>query len=111
MTIDGADNNDTTSSAARCRTFPGSDPRVSDRDEPFLFQIGRSGSSVINVITKSGTNELHGSGSVYFRDRELQALPATFDRSLGQTPPFDRQQYAFTLGGPIKTDARVLWFV
>src|SRR6185369_6297592 len=63
----------------------------------FSAQLGRSGSSVINVITKSGTNELHGSGSFYFRDSSLQGLPATFDRTLGQSPPFDREQYAFTL--------------
>src|ERR1043166_4017240 len=74
----------------------------------FSPQPGRSGSSVINVVTKQGTNELHGSGSVYFRDRALQAIPATFDRSLGETPPFDREQYAFALGGPIKKD--VAWF-
>ncbi|HYN24989.1 MAG TPA: TonB-dependent receptor, partial [Pyrinomonadaceae bacterium] len=65
-------------------------------------------SSVINIVTKSGTNELHGSGSFYFRHRKLQGLPATFDRSLGQSPPFDRQQYAFALGGPIKKDRA--WF-
>ena len=70
----------------------------------FSAQLGRSGSSVINVLTKSGGNELHGSGSFYFRDSSLQGLPATFDRSLGQSPPFDREQYAFTLGGPIKRD-------
>ncbi|HEX3253387.1 MAG TPA: carboxypeptidase regulatory-like domain-containing protein [Pyrinomonadaceae bacterium] len=74
----------------------------------FSAQLGRSGSSVINVITKSGTNELHGSGSFYFRDSSLQGLPATFDRSLDQSPPFDREQYAFTLGGPIKLDRA--WF-
>jgi hypothetical protein len=74
----------------------------------FSAQLGRSGSSVINVITKSGTNELHGSGSFYFRDSSLQGLPATFDRSLDQSPPFDREQYAFTLGGPIKRDRA--WF-
>jgi len=74
----------------------------------FSAQLGRSGSSVINVLTKSGTNELHGSGSFYFRDSSLQGLPATFDRSLDQSPPFDREQYAFTLGGPIKKDRA--WF-
>jgi hypothetical protein len=74
----------------------------------FSAQLGRSGSSVINVLTKSGTNELHGSGSFYFRNTGLQGLPATFDRSLDQSPPFDREQYAFTLGGPIKKDRA--WF-
>jgi hypothetical protein len=74
----------------------------------FSAQLGRSGSSVINVITKSGTNELHGSGSFYFRDSALQGLPATFDRSLAQSPPFDREQYAFAIGGPIKRDRA--WF-
>src|SRR6185295_7568538 len=65
-------------------------------------------SSVINVITKSGTNEFHGSGSFYFRDSSLQGLPATFDRNLNQSPPFDREQYSFGLGGPIKKDRA--WF-
>ena len=74
----------------------------------FSAQLGRSGSSVINVLTKSGTNELHGSGSFYFRDSSLQGLPATFDRTLNQSPPFDREQYAFAIGGPIKKDQA--WF-
>src|SRR6185503_16007218 len=52
--------------------------------------------------------EYHGSGSFYFRNKTLQGLPATFDRGLGETPPFDRQQYAFSLGGPIKKDQA--WF-
>src|SRR6185503_16069725 len=69
---------------------------------------GRSGSSVINIVTKSGTNDVHGLASFYFRDRNLQGLPATFDRS-NDEPPFDRQQYAFALGGPIKKD-KFWWF-
>jgi hypothetical protein len=63
---------------------------------------------VINVVTRSGTNYFHGSGSLFFRDRNLQGLPATFDRTLSEDPPFDRQQYAVALGGPIKKDRA--WF-
>ena len=74
----------------------------------FSAQLGRSGSSVINVLTKSGSNEFHGSGSFYFRDSSLQGLPATFDRTLNESPPFDREQYAFAIGGPIKKDRA--WF-
>ena len=55
---------------------------------------------MINVVTKGGTNEVRGSISFFERDRKLQGLPATFDRN-NPTPPFDRQQYSFTLGAPI----------
>src|ERR1044072_582010 len=74
----------------------------------FSAQLGRSGSSVINIVTKSGTNEFHGSGSFYFRSKAWQGLPAKLDRGLGETPPFDREQYAFTLGGPVRKDRA--WF-
>ena len=108
VTVDGADNND---------DVVGGPVQNISQDAILEFQIatnrfsaeqGRSGSSVINVVTKAGTNEFHGTGSVYFRSDDLQGLPATFDRSLGENPPFDRQQYAFTLGGPIKRDRA--WF-
>ena len=108
VTVDGADNNDDVVGGAVQNVSQDAIQEFQIATNRFSAQLGRSGSSVINVITKTGTNELHGSGSVYFRDRNLQALPATFDRSLGQDPPFDRQQYAFTLGGPIKRDRA--WF-
>lgn len=104
VTIDGADNNDDVVGGPVQNISQEAILEFQIATNRFSAQLGRSGSSVINVVTKQGTNELHGSGSIYFRDRELQGLPATFDRSLGQTPPFDRQQYAFTLGGPVKKD-------
>jgi hypothetical protein len=77
----------------------------------FSAELGRSGSSVINVVTKSGSNELHGSASFYERDKALQALPATFDPTSvpGETPPFSRQQYSATLGGPVVKN-KAWWF-
>jgi hypothetical protein len=108
VTIDGADNNDDVVGGPVQNISQEAIQEFQIATNRFSSQLGRSGSSVVNVITKSGTNELHGSGSIYFRDRNLQGLPATFDRGLGQTPPFDRQQYAFTLGGPIKKDRA--WF-
>lgn len=108
VTIDGADNNDDVVGGPVQNISQEAILEFQIATNRFSAQLGRSGSSVINVVTKQGTNELHGSGSVYFRDRSLQALPATFDRSLGRTPPFDREQYAFTLGGPIRKDRA--WF-
>src|SRR5689334_5800918 len=108
VTIDGADNNDDVVGGPVQNISQEAIQEFQIATNRFSAQLGRSGSSVINVVTKQGTNELHGSGSVYFRDRSLQALPATFDRSFSETPPFDREQYAFTLGGPIKKDRA--WF-
>ena len=108
VTIDGADNNDDVVGGPVQNISQEAIGEFQIATNRFSAQMGRSGSSVINVVTKSGTNELHGSGSFFFRDHSLQGLPATFDRSFGETPPFDREQYAFALGGPIKKNRA--WF-
>lgn len=108
VTIDGADNNDDVVGGSLQNISQEAVQEFQIATNRFSAEIGRSGSSVINIVTKSGTNELHGSASFYFRDRGLQALPATLDRS-AQEPPFDRQQYAFAVGGPIKRDS-LWWF-
>ena len=108
VTIDGADNNDDVVGGPLQNISQEAVQEFQIATNRFSAQLGRSGSSVINVVTKGGTNVFHGSGSVYFRDNALQGLPATFDRGLQETPPFDRQQYAFAFGGPIKKDRA--WF-
>jgi hypothetical protein len=108
VTIDGADTNDDVVGGSIQNISQEAIQEFQIATNRFSSQLGRSGSSVINVITKSGTNDVHGSGSFYFRDSSLQGLPATFDRSLNQSPPFDREQYAFAIGGPIKKDRA--WF-
>jgi hypothetical protein len=108
ITVDGADNNDETVGGMLQNISQDAVQEFQIATNRFSAELGRSGSSVVNIVTKTGTNTYHGSASFYFRDRRLQALPATFDRSGGQQPPFDREQYAFTLGGPIKLDKA--WF-
>ena len=102
VTVDGADDNDDVVGGQVQNISQEAVQEFQIATNRFSAQLGRSGSSVINIVTKAGTNYYHGSGSFYFRNRVLQGLPATFDRGLGQTPPFDREQYAFTLGGPIQ---------
>jgi len=108
VTVDGADDNDDVVGGQVQNISQEAVQEFQIATNRFSAQLGRSGSSVINIVTKSGSNEYHGSGSFYFRDKALQGLPATFNRGLGQTPPFDREQYAFTLGGPIRKDRA--WF-
>ncbi|MGE0129177.1 MAG: carboxypeptidase regulatory-like domain-containing protein [Blastocatellales bacterium] len=112
VTIDGTDNNDDAVGGPLINISQDAVQEFQIATNRYSAELGRSASSVINVVTKAGTNDLHGSFSFFERDRRLQGLPATFDRgsnSAGQTPPFDRQQYAATLGGPIKKD-RAWWF-
>jgi outer membrane receptor protein involved in Fe transport len=108
VTVDGADDNDDVVGGQVQNISQDAVQEFQIATNRFSAQLGRSGSSVINIVTKTGSNEFHGSGSFFFRNRTLQGLPATFDRGLGQTPPFDREQYAFTLGGPIQKDRA--WF-
>jgi len=69
-------------------------------------EFGRTAGGVVNVITKSGTNELHGS---LFHYQRLEAL--TSETSDG-TPltDFHREQFGGTLGGPLKKD-KAFFFV
>jgi outer membrane receptor protein involved in Fe transport len=101
ITVDGTDNNDDVVGGPLQNISQEAVQEFQIATNRFSAELGRSGSSSINIVTKSGTNETHGSASAYFRDRKFQGLPATFDRSSGQKQPFDRQQYAFAMGGPI----------
>jgi outer membrane receptor protein involved in Fe transport len=108
VTVDGADTNDDVVGGAVQNISQDAVQEFQVATNRFDARLGRAGSGVINIVTKSGTNELHGSAAAYFRDNKLQGLPATFDRTTGQTPPFDREQYVGTLGGPLKKDHA--WF-
>ena len=72
-------------------------------------EFGRSSGGFVNVVTKSGTNQLHGSLHYYGKDGALSGQPRFQDSILPQ-PDFTQHQFGFTLGGPIKKD-RAFFFV
>jgi Carboxypeptidase regulatory-like domain len=111
VTIDGMDDNDDVVGGMLLNVPEDAVQEFQVATNRFSAESGRSGSAVVNVVTKSGTNTLHGSASIYERDKSLQAVPATFNSSSagGETPPFSRQQYAGTLGGPLVSD-KAWWF-
>jgi hypothetical protein len=104
ITVDGADTNDDVVGGAVQNISQDAVQEFQIATNRFDARVGRSGSGVVNIVTKAGTNQLHGSASAFFRGSLFQGLPATFDRTTGEKPPFDREQYSFTLGGPIKKD-------
>jgi hypothetical protein len=71
-------------------------------------EFGRSSGGFVNVVTKSGTNELHGSLHYYGKDGALSGVARHGADRLA--PDFTQHQFGFTLGGPIKRD-RAFFFV
>ena len=110
VTVDGADNNDDVVGGSLVNIPEDAVQEFQIATNRFSATLGRSGSSVINVVTRQGGNLLHGGAGFYERDKVLQGLPATYDPSIGITPPFHRQQYAGDIGGPIRRD-KAWWFI
>ena len=66
----------------------------------YSAELGRSGGAVFNVATKSGTNQWHGTGFYFLRDRAFDAA-----QPYASEQPDDRQQqFGGTIGGPIRKD-------
>ncbi len=102
ITIDGMDNNDDVVGGPLQNISQDAVQEFQVATSRFSAELGRSASSVINVVTKSGGDLVHGSAALYLRDQAWQALPATLDQGLAGHPPFNRQQIPLTLGGPLR---------
>jgi Carboxypeptidase regulatory-like domain/TonB dependent receptor len=77
-----------------------SDMNVLSNFEP---EYGRNGGAVVNIVTKSGSNALHGDFFEYFRNDALDARNY-FDSTSSPKAPFHNNQFGGSLGGPIVKD-------
>ncbi len=118
LVVDGGDNNNTFFGQALGRTGTGRAPYQFSEDAVKEFQVnsnaysaeyGRAGGAVINVVTKSGTNDYHGSAFYYYRDKTLNAKDYT-DAVAGRVKaPYHFDQFGATVGGPLVRD-RLFFF-
>ena len=74
----------------------------------YSADVGRNSGAVIDVISKSGTNEMHGSVFYFHRNSAMDAKNY-FSRPGSDVPPFRYNQYGFSLGGPIWRN-KTFWF-
>lgn len=74
----------------------------------YSAEYGRTSGGVLNAITRSGSNDLHGSLYEFLRNSALDARNF-FDDSTQAAPPFKRNQFGGTIGGPVVKD-RTFWF-
>jgi hypothetical protein len=71
----------------------------------FEAEFGRNTGSIVNVVTKSGTNEYHGNARFFYRPTFLSAANF-FDNAFGASgvdhrQPFERKEFGFNIGGPV----------
>ena len=76
----------------------------------FEAEYGRSAGAAINIVTKSGTNDWHGSAFDYLRNTALNARNFFDLASAGPQQPFHLNQFGGSFGGPIKHD-KTFFFV
>ena len=103
--VDGVSNQQTSAGEPR-QDFPQGGVRefkVNVSQAPAEF--GGTTGGVVTIVTKSGTNAFSGEGFEYFRDKSLNAMnefeQARHDQFSTPKPPFRRNQYGATFGGPI----------
>ncbi len=125
-TVDGADNNQAFFSEERGRTRAGYSTPLAAVDEfqvntsNYSSEYGRSAGAVINTVTKSGTNNIHGEAYYYRRNNTIgaanefttiavQTAPGTF--SPVHFKPTDlRDRWGLGIGGPVMKD-KLFWFL
>ena len=85
--------------------------RITDAVQEFAVQtsvptaeFGRGHGAQVSIVTKSGTNQLHGSAFEYFRNSDMDAADFFTNKLKGVKNTLHRNQYGATLGGPIRKD-------
>ncbi len=105
--VDGADNTDNSVNASRSTVSQEAVQEFQVVSNSFAAEFGRSAGGVVNVVTKSGTNDFHGNVFGFLRHRSFQARNAFAPI---EDPAFTRTQYGFTLGGPMDRDRTFFFF-
>jgi hypothetical protein len=110
--IDGLDDNERIIGGIGVRPSVDAIEEVNINTNSYSAEFGRTAGGVVNLVTKSGTNSLHGTAYEFFRNKVLNANPThqfptsnptTFTSPVGN-PPFRQNQFGGSLGGAIKKD-------
>ena len=109
--VDGVDNND-----AEVPGIAGglSTPNIDATQEfrvitgNFNAEFGRNTGAIINVVTKSGSNDYHGNAYIYYRSSRFSARD--FFDTTGKSDPLQRKQFGASIGGPIKKEKLFFFF-
>lgn len=98
--VNGGDGNDIFVNAPAIQPSPDAIEEFRVLTNTFDAEYGRNSGSVVNVVTKSGTNDIHGDVYEFLRNKVLNTK-GFFDSAV---PDYKQNQFGVTLGGPIKKD-------
>ena len=70
----------------------------------YKAEYEQAGTAIITAVTKSGTNEFHGTAYGYYQNKDMVALDKISEDNGLEKPEYSRKQYGATLGGPIVKD-------
>jgi hypothetical protein len=105
--VDGADNTDNSVNASRSTVSQEAVQEFQVIMNGFAPEFGRSAGGVVNVVTKSGTNDVRGNVFGFIRHKSIQArnpFAPIIDNDPSKKPPFTRAQYGATIGFPLDHD-------
>lgn len=121
VTVDGGDDNDDTVGGVNQFYSLESVAEFTFLSNRYKAEYGRSSGGVLNVVTKSGTNDVHGAFFSLFRDDSLNAETESEKQAVEasqaagtpvpETPtPYNRKQFGGNVGGPIMKDRAFFFF-
>jgi hypothetical protein len=103
--VDGTDNNDLAVTVPIARVIPEAVAEFQVQATPYSAEFGRNTGAQISILTRSGTNVLHGEAWDYFRANWLESLSLLNKRAgFKETPRFIQNQAGGSLGGALKQD-------
>ena len=103
ISIDGLDNTDETTGAARVALSPEIVREFQIVNSGNSAEVGGAAGGAINVLTRTGSNDFHGGGLLFLQNEGLNALSPLLTGT-DVVPRFRRYQFGGSLGGPIKRD-------
>jgi outer membrane receptor protein involved in Fe transport len=108
--LDGGHNNDVYNGTPTAMPNPDALQEFSILSSSFSAEYGRGAGSLVTAVTKSGTNNFHGSVYEYLRNDLLDARSFFGHAGLVAKPTLKRNQFGASLGGPIIKDKTFLFF-
>jgi len=104
ITVDGGDNNDGVVRGLLQQMSADAIQEYKVTTGRYSAEFGRSTGGLVSVVTKSGTNQMHGSAFGFFRDAKLNAETYFEKQADTGKQPFSQQQLGGTAGGPMVKD-------